>query len=274
LDVNESHYHLINNNEKQGKIMTRRSYGRIAACGLLLAAAPLLLPLTASAQDEARTWSTVRTIHVKPSMVPEFVELQKQLNEAGKAAGHRGRGVWQEIRGDLATFHVVEGLDNFAQYDEEFTPAMGEDEWDAWVDAIGDTIVSASRRINRTHPEYSIPTGDDSTTELLVLRTTSIAPGKGGDFHEWLEDKLVPALKSGGAEGVWFSHVAFGGSTDRWTIASRIDNWAELDEPGPLSHLSDEERAALFEGWGEMVWGSDVRIMRFRPDLSRRSPEE
>ena len=253
--------------------MINNTFGRIAASSLLLAATSLLLPITASAQEDERTFSIVRTIHVKPSSVSDFVELQKQLNEAGKAAGQQGRGVWQEIRGDLATFYVVERVENFAQYDEEFTPPMDEDDWAAWVEAIGETINSASRTIMRTHREYSIPADEDSTPSLLILRRTSIAPGKGGDFHDWLEEKLVPALKEGGAKGVTFSHVAFGGSTDQWVSASRIDNWADLDEPGPLAGLSDEEREALFEDWGEMVWGSDVRILRFREDLSRRSPE-
>jgi len=254
--------------------MIRKIYGRIAAGSLLLAAMSLLVPLTASAQDDGPTWSTVRTSHVKPSKVGEYVELQKQLNEAGQAAGLPGRGVWQETRGDLATFYVFNRIENFAQYDEEFTPPMEEDDWAKWVSAISDTTASSSRTIMRTHPEYSIPADEGSEPSLLILRRTTIAPGKGGDFHGWIEDKLVPALKAGGAKGVRFSHVAFGGNTDQWVSASRIDNWADLDSPGPLASVSDEERAALFEDWGEMVWGSDVRILRFRADLSRRSPEE
>lgn len=253
--------------------MIRDIIGKIAAGGLVLASISLLLPATVSAQENERTYSTVRTIHVKPSKVSEFVELQTQLNEAGKAAGQQGRGVWQEIRGDLATFYVVERVENFAQYDEEFTPPMGEDDWAAWVEAIGETINSASRAIMRTHREYTIPADEDSEPGLLILRRTTVAPGKGGDFHDWIENKLVPALKEGGAKGVTFSHVAFGGRTDVWVSASRIDNWADLDSPGPLAGLSDEERAELFADWGETVWGSDVRILRFRGDLSRRSPE-
>jgi hypothetical protein len=254
--------------------MIRKIYGRIAAGLLLLATMSLLLPLTASAQDADVSYSQIRTVHVKPSMVSEYVELQKQLNDAAKAAGQSGRGVWQEVRGDLLTFHTVSRLESFAQYDEDGNPPMDEDAWAKWLEAIGDVTASSSRTIMRTHPEYSIPVEEESTPSLLIVRRTTVAPGRSGAFHDWIENKLVPALKNGGAEGVTFSHVAFGGNTDDWISASRIDNWAELDTPGPLADLSDEERGALFADWGETVWGSDVRIMRFRADLSRRSPEE
>jgi hypothetical protein len=249
-------------------------YGKLAAGSLLLAALSMLVPMTASAQEEERSWTSVRTVQVKASKAREFVELQKQLNEAGKAAGLPSRGVWQEIRGDAGTFHIVGRLDSFAENDEEFDPPMDEEAWTAWVDAISATVSSSTRLILRRHPEYSIPADDDSERALLLLRYTTVAPGKGGDFHDWIGDQLVPALKAGGAKGVTFSHVAFGGDTNLWVSGSRIDNWAALDAPGPLSSMSDEDRAALFANFGDMVWESDVRILRFRPDLSHSGPEE
>lgn len=240
----------------------------------MLAAMTMLVPLTASAQEDERSWTSVRTVHVKASKTSEFVELQKQLNAASEAAGLPGRGVWQEIRGDLGTFYIVGRPDNFAQYDEDFDPPMEEEAWAAWVEAISATTASSTRMILRRHSEYSIPAEEDSTPAMLVLRYTTVAPGKGGDFHDWVGDQLVPALKAGGAKGVTFSHVAYGGNTNLWVSASRIDKWADLDDPGPLSGMSDEDRAALFANFGDMVWESDVRILRFRADLSRSSPEE
>ena len=208
--------------------MIRNIYGRLAVGSLLLAAVTMLLPMTVSAQEDERTYVGVRTVQVKASKARDFVELQKQLNEAGKAAGLPGRGVWQEIRGDLGTFHIVSPIEDFAHYDEDFDPPMEEEAWTAWVDAIGATVASSTRVVLRTHPEFSIPADEDSEPALLLLRYTSVAPGKGRAYHEWIENQLVPALKAGGAKGVNFSHVAFGGSTDRYISASRIDNWADL----------------------------------------------
>jgi len=242
--------------------------------GLVLLGAALLLPALANAQDEERTFISVRTVHVKASMDQEFVELQKQLNAAAVAAGQPGRSVWQEIRGDLGTFYIVSDLENFAVYDEENDPPMEEEAWEAWVDAIMDTTASSTRMVLRTHPEYSIEAEDGSEPGLLLLRYTTVAPGKGGDYHEWVENQLSPALKAGGATGVSFNHVAIGGNTNLWISGSRIDNWAELDTRGPLAGMSDEDRAALFANFSDMVWESDIRILRFRADLSRDGPSE
>lgn len=254
--------------------MIRKYCGRFAVGSFLLAAMTMLVPMSASAQEDERTYVGVRTIQVKASKTREFIDLQKQLNDASKAVGRPGRSVWQETRGDLGTFHVVSPLEDFAQFDEDFDPPMEEAAWTAWVDAIYATVSSSTRVVLRTHPEFSIPPDEDSEPALLILRYTSVAPGKGGDFHDWVENQLVPALKAGGAKGVNFSHVAFGGSTDRYISASRIDNWADLDSPGPLSKMSDEDRAALFADFGDMVWGNEVRILRYRADLSHDGPEE
>ena len=253
--------------------MLRKTIGRIALGSLVLAATSILLPLTATAQDDGPTFNAVRTIHVKPSMTSEFIEGQRQLNEALHAAGRPARNVYQEIRGELGTFYVVQRIESFSQYDGEFTPPMSDEDWAAWVEAYGDSVESSARTISRTHPEFSIPLEEGATPELLIIRRTNIAPGQGGAFHSWVEEKLVPALKEQGVTGMYFSHIAFGGDTNRWIFASFIDNWAQLDEPSPVGRMSAEEREALFEGWGEMVWGSDVRILRYREDLSHSGPE-
>jgi hypothetical protein len=254
--------------------MIRKIYGKIAAGSLLLAAMTLLVPLTVSAQDAERSYSAVRTVHVKPSMVSEFVALQTQLNDAAKAAGQSGRGVWQEVRGDLATFHIVSQLESFAQYDEDGSPPMDEDAWAEWVEAIGNVTASSSRTISVQYPGLAIPGDEDAAPNLLLLRFTTVAPGQGGAYRAWLRDKLVPALKAAGTTGHSFSRTIFGGNTDVHIQATSIDNWAALDGAGPLSGLSDEERADMFANFSDMVWGNELRILRFRADLSRRSPEE
>lgn len=249
--------------------MIKKMYG-----GLVLLGATLLLPALASAQDAERTFASVRTVHVKASRAAEFVELQKQLNEAAKTAGQPGRQVWQEIRGELGTFYIVSELDKFAAYDEDNDPPMDKEAWAAWVDAIMDTTASSSRMVMRTHPEFSIPADEGAEPGLLILRYTTVAPGKGGDYHDWVENQLSPALKAGGATGVSFNHVAIGGNTNLWISGSRIDSWAELDTFGPLADMSDEDRAALFANYSDMVWESDVRVLRYRADMSREGPAE
>ena len=148
--------------------MTMNRFQKPLAKVILLIFA-LGVPLFASSQDEDRTWLQVRNVHVKPNRVGDFVELQLKLSEAQKAAGRTGRDVWQEIRGDLSTFHVVNSVDNLAELDEAIEPPMGEEEWAAWLSAIREVTDSSTRTILRSHLEWSIPADEDSEPGLLVL---------------------------------------------------------------------------------------------------------
>lgn len=237
--------------------------------GAIIMIFALGVPLSANSQDDDRTWLQVRTTHVKPDRVGDYVDLQIKLSEAQQKAGQGGRSVWQEIRGDLSTFHTVNSVDNLAELDEPFEPPMEEDEWAAWVSAIRDVTDSSTRTILRSHLEWSIPADDDSEPGLLVLRSTTIAPSKMNDYHGWLQDQLVPALKKGGAKGVSFNHTVFGGDRTTWVSGARIPNWAALQRRrGSLAYMSDDDYGALMAPLGEMVTASDLRILRYRADLS------
>jgi len=48
----------------------------------------------------------------------------------------------------------------------------------------------------------------------------------------------------------------------------------EIDGPGPLAAISEEERADLFAPYGDMVTKNEVRILRYRADLSYASADE
>ncbi len=248
--------------------MTMKRFQKPLA-GALLVIFTLGAPQLASSQDQDRTWLQVRTVHVKPNRYGDFVDLQTKLSEAQKEAGQNGRSVWQEIRGDSGTFHIVESINNLAELDEPFVPPMEDDEWAAWVTAIYETTDSSTRTILRSHLEWSLPADEDSEPGLLVLRSTTIAPDRMSDYHGWIQDHLFPALKKGGAKGVSFNHTVFGGDSTTWVSGSRIPNWAALQKRrGPLAYMSDEDYSALFAALGDMVVASDLRILRYRADLS------
>ncbi len=224
-------------------------------------------PTQVAAQDSDRTYIQVRTAHVKGGMFDEYVALQKQLTEALKADGRPGRTVWQEVRGDLRTFHSVSSLDNFAANDEPFEPPMDEDAWAEWVAAIRNTTDSSTLMILRTHPEYSTASAEGRERNLLYLRYRTVDQGKMDDYHDWVENHLSPALKKGGADVTW-SHVVLGGNNRTWINATYLDNWAAMDGEGPFADMSEEEIDALLSPSGKMVVESENRLLRYRADLS------
>lgn len=225
--------------------------------------------LTANAQDDDRTWLQVRTVQVKTDRMGDFIDLQKALVEASVDAGRPGRSVWREVRGDTATFHFVTSADNMAELDEPFDPPMDDDDWSDWVDDIMETTRHISRQILRSHREWTLPPTDDSDPDLLLLRTIDVKSGSMADFHVWIRDRLLPALKSGNAGGITFNHVAFGGDTSTWIIGARVPDWAALQSRrGNLAHMNDFEYGSLMRSMAAMTEGAELRVLRYQPELS------
>lgn len=241
--------------------------------GLLCTA--LLLPALAVAQDdEGPQWLSVRTVTAHASGVRTWVERQQEMSERRKEVGAGTRHVWQEINGNLDTFHIVTFPENFAGGDTPpDEPLMGEaqDEWEA---AIGPTIDSRSTMVLRYYPELSRPPEEGVEPALLVLRYHTVAPGKSGDYQAWLSDQLLPALDKVGVTGMNTNRVVRGGDTNLWIRGSRVPNFAALDQPGPLMKLSQEERAELFGGLDGVVWINEVKLLRYRADMSNAGPQE
>jgi len=235
---------------------------------LAIAFVVALAPAYVVAQDNDRTYIQVRTVHVKGGMGPQFEALQKRLTDARKATDGPGRDVWQEIRGDLGTFHIVSALDNLGDNDTPLAPPMDDDAWTEWVAAITNVTHSSTRMVLRTHPEYSTAPDSDGESNLLYLRYRTVDAGKMDDYHDWIANSLSPALIKGGAN-VTFSHIAIGGNNRTWINATWLENWAEMDGDGPLAaHMSEDEIAALLGPADEMVVESENRLLRYRADLS------
>ena len=241
-----------------------RTLNGLLAIALVVAFAPTQV----AAQDNERTYIQVRTVHVKGGMVPEYVELKKQMREASKADGRTGTDVWQEIRGDRGTFHTVTALDKFADMDTPVDPPMDDDALAEWLAAITNATHSSTLMVLRTHPEYSTAPDSDAEPNLLFLRYRTVGQGQMDDYHDWIENSLSPALKKGGAD-VNFSHITLGGNNRTWINATFLDNWAEMDGEGPLAaHMSEAEIDALLGPAAEMVVESENRLLRYRADLS------
>ncbi len=240
-----------------------RTLSGLLAIALVVAFAPTQV----FAQDNERTFIQVRTVHVKGGMVSEYIELQKQLMEALKAADGPGRGAWREIRGDLSTFHFVTSLEKLGDNDTPFDPPMDDDAWAEWIAAITNATHSSTRIILRTHPEYSTMPDADRDPNLLFLRYRTVGQGKMDDYHNWVEYNLSPALKKGGADVNW-SHIVIGGNNRTWISATYLDNWAAMDGDGPFADMSEEEIDALLGPSADMVVESENRLLQYRADLS------
>ena len=247
--------------------MTTKFCGHLAVTASLVMA--LAMPLTASAQEEENqgpVWMQVRTVSLNADGVQTWVELQTQTAEANRENEAAPRDVWQEVRGSLDTFHIVSFNESLAELDPQGEDGAGGPPGD-WVAAITPTVRERSQTIYRRHRNLTIPTAEGYEPNLLVLNTTRVRNGQAGAYHDWLENKLNPALEAAGVTGVYYSHMTHGAAGNLCISARHVNSWADLDQRR-LAELTGEERAALFEGVSDMVVNSERRILQFRADMS------
>lgn len=240
-----------------------RTLSGLLAIALIVAFAPTQVV----AQDDEPGYTQVRTMVVKGGRMGEYLELQKQFAKAEKAAG-RSRGFWQEIRGDGATFYSVRTLDKLGDNDDDFNPAMGEDEWSMWIAKLTDTMDSTSYMVLRDYPELDIPADEGMDFNLLYLRERTVAPGKSDEYHDWIQNSLKPALEAGGVKGFGYSRVRMGGNNNTWYSTTLLPNWSVMDGPGPLASMDAEDREAMIAAGNALLVSSEDRILRYRADLS------
>lgn len=244
-------------------MIIKKHFSRLIA----IVAVVMLAPFTVLAQDDGPEYIQVRTMVVRPGMVTEYLALQAEFAKAGKASG-MSRDFWEEIRGDGATFHAVRSLDKLGDNDAGFQPPMEGKAWDKWVAGLGDTMDRTSYQILRNYPGHSIPSAEGSEPNLMLLRYRTVAPGYSNDYRAWIENDLLPAIRKGGFKGFSYSRMQMGGNPNTWVSATQRPNWAAMEEPGFFSHMSQEEVAAMLAKSNSMVVDSEVKILRYRADLS------
>ena len=146
--------------------MNKLRYGSI----LLLFAAMVIPEYVAAQDDEGPQWLSVRRVTTHAGGLQTWVEQQRQMAERRKEVGAGTRHVWQEIEGDIDTFHIVTFPESFAGRDTPpDEPLMGDAQAE-WAEKIGPTIDSRSTMILRNYPELSIAPEEGSEPNLLSLR--------------------------------------------------------------------------------------------------------
>jgi len=247
----------------------KRKLSRILTTSCAIAIFASVIPAQAIAQDDGPTFFQVRTVHVKPGMNGEFADLQKEFTAALKAADGPGRQVYQEVRGDVGVFYVVSAPAALSTYDTPFDPPMSADDWRAWVSRYQNTIDSSTLIILRQYPDLAISSDGDSVPNLAYLRYRTAAPGKSGEYAEWVRTQLTPHLKMGGVKNRTQSRMVMGGNNNTWVSATFLADWAEMEGEGPLDHMGDDARNAMLTAGDSLLIESENKILRYRVDLSQ-----
>ncbi|MGI9257734.1 MAG: hypothetical protein ACR2QQ_02760 [Gammaproteobacteria bacterium] len=227
----------------------------------------LISPL-ALAQEDGATFSDVRIMQVKAGRADEFQELIARVTAALGSAGRPPMTVWQEVRGNLANYHLVTPRGAFGDFDDDPGPPIAAGPWANLITRLVDVVESQRRILVRNYPDLSIPAEEGSEpAEFMRLRLREIAWGGNAAYIEWLEDDLLPALADAGVQGIGYSRIVEGDSPRIWVTAREFNSWAELDEPGALADLSAREIQQIVSTGNELTLSGENIVLRRREDL-------
>lgn len=223
------------------------------------------------------TRSLVTITMVKPDMVTAYQEIvQKEVVPAFKKAGLPFRWVFANGPvGPGATYVSVQPIRDYAAFDQgpALRAAMGPDAFDKYLARVRPMIVSTHGVIETLVARASLQSFSATPPAWVIVTTTHVLPGKGGEFADITQKEFLPALKKSGVADSWMFQASFGAPGTRRTIVTPIPNWATLDQPNPLVRaLGAEAAAALNQKRGALTTGAESVVMRFVPEMSYGVP--
>jgi hypothetical protein len=204
-------------------------------------------------------------------MRQEFEGYLKQLIAAYKKAGTLWFLTLETFAGDTTEYTTVVPVMRFRDLDDPsvVTKVLGEAGWERLSRRIARCYTAQSRQYATPHTELEIDNADVPTGMYWVETSTLVAPGKMGDYLNWLKNDYRPALEKAGVARFLVSQPIFGAVAGEIVTRRMLKNLAEIDGGAVLSRaLSDEQARAIAAKSVALVSSSNTRIVRMRTDLS------
>jgi hypothetical protein len=260
---------------------TRLSPLTLLAAALAVAALGLHSTTTVLAQPGQPASPPQRTLvtttMVKPDMVAAYQDLvQKEAIPAYKKAGIPFRWVFANGPvGPGATYVSAQPIRNYADFDQgpALRSAMGPDAYAKYLARVRPMIVSTQGVIETLVARASLQSFSGTPPNWVIVTTTHMVPGKGGEYADITQKEFLPALRNAGVTDYWLFQSNFGAPGTRRTIVTPIANWAALDQPNPLVRtLGADAAAALNQKRNALTTAGESVVMRYVPEMSYGVP--
>ncbi|MEK6301853.1 MAG: hypothetical protein AABO41_14170 [Acidobacteriota bacterium] len=229
------------------------------------------------ADAQPQQWSSISIVRVKPDMVTEWQDLQKNVvNPALKKAGVKERSVFETaVFGESYEYVVITPITSFAQYDEPMSPlrkALGDDAWRDYITKSRRCVVSAHTFGDLARLDLSYMGKMMTMTgppKLAVVNSISVVPGRGTAFENLVKSDVLPVMKKANVIGYFVSQTVFGGDGYGYTTVTFMDSFAEIGKGSPFHQvLGPAGAASFFAKFAGIVAHQERVIARFNPELS------
>ena len=200
----------------------------------------------AQSTPPAPTRSLVTMTQVKPDMLNEWMDTQKELNAALKKAGVARRAVLRPAFGNTYEFVSITPLENYAQMDNSsrLTKAIGPEASARLFEKSRKCITGSRTYVGTSLPELSTP--PDSPAPVSVSSRVRVAPGKAQDYQNFIKNEILPLYKKAKAEGKVLgysvSRRGFGASANEFTVTTY---YSKLDRKSTRLNSSHIQKSRM-----------------------------
>src|SRR5258708_34281384 len=177
-----------------------RKHAFLFAIGLVTSFCATFSNVCVAQSDVQPTWTGSTTTKVKPELRQEFEAYLKQLMTAYKKAGTLWFLTLETFAGNTTEYTTVVPVMNFGDLDDPpvVTKVLGEAGWERLSRRIARCYTEQSRQYATPDTELEIDKADVPRVMYWVETSTLVAPGKMGDYLNWLKNDYRPALEKAG----------------------------------------------------------------------------
>ena len=245
----------------------------------VLRAGALALALSPSAMGQAQpagpapSRSQVTLVRVKPDMINEWLDLQKnEVMPAQKKGGVTTRTVLQTVIGNSFEYAIIVPFPVFAALDGENPQqkALGAEASARLAAKVRKCVDTQRTYLLNRRDELAIAQGAAPAARTTVRRA---APGKQAEYLNYLKSDVLPAMKkakeTGKIAGYNVSTRGVGAQAGEITTTTYYNKFADMDAGNPLVVVLGEAAAAPITAKGDALSTAVQTIVRRRvADLS------
>jgi hypothetical protein len=203
-----------------------------SSVSLCVSVVALAFSWSTPSQAQSPSKSRVTIIHLKPDMVNEFLDLEKnEVVPALKKGGQKSRTVYSTtLFGDGFEYVVVTPLGKFAELDGDNPQlkALGAAANQKLGEKLRGCIDSANSFLTTNLADLSNPVQGGAPAARQTITRFRVAPGKTQDFENLVKADILPAYKKA-KMGLSVNRRGLGTNGNDFVFISTFNKFAEMD---------------------------------------------
>jgi hypothetical protein len=211
-----------------------------------------------------------RRYTIKGGRMAEFESIVKDLNALYKKAGVPSATlVFQSVTGPEQVFvtRYYEKISQALANRGEAFKGPHEAEYRALNMRLMDTVAARETRVAERDAELSLARPAAMPAYIRVIKT-QVKPGKVAEVKALIREWVDGGIKPAGIKVYTLTQTRMGGPGTELVSVTGVNALAELDEMAPRKAMGEAKFNAWMAKRDAAIEGSEVNVLRFRPELS------